>query len=67
MIDYKKRMDKLVADMLEFQRKQVFEFCICDYCKWWELDNGLTCNNPNIKVIKPYASFGCNRWEVDDE
>ena len=33
--EYKEQVDKLVADMKAYGRKQVWEECTCNNCKWW--------------------------------
>lgn len=52
----------------------------CAGCKWWVYDNEMEeyeCKNKdvlfyvqgeeNYKGFRPWASFGCNQWEVKDE
>jgi len=74
--EYKEQVDKLVADMKAYGRKQVWEECTCNNCKWWIMDGWDIgrCDNVLVRefasgIINPATPefFGCNQWEAKDE
>ncbi len=61
-------MIKTLNEVLSEVLIDVVSVCVCENCRYFHIqDDGYTidtqCKNPDVLVLAPWASFGCNQWE----